>query len=246
MKKLPLILLALLPLPGACLAEGSLAPGELDALLDEIKASEVTIQKPEKATVIRRPEKGGKGGEEQGEGHRLPAFMQEDAAPDPASDPDPVSQSVGTVGTSSSPSGGKPKRDGNGAVSEVHDGLSDVTAADLARSQGNAAQDFPASKWQAEVRAELGYDPSRPPLPDGTNASPLPAPAQPQKRAASTSAASPARDAGRRIAVYTRQGVALPPAASGKAAVLESAQDHLPASQGGAAKIPDASIFVRN
>lgn len=243
MKKIPLMLLALLPVSGACLAEGSLAPGELNALLDEIKASEVTAQKPEKATVIRRPEKGEKRGEEQGAGHRLPAFMQEDAAPDPVSEPDFVSH---PAGTSASSGYGNPERDGNGAVSEVHDGLSDVTAADLARSHGSTTQEFPTSKWQAEVRAELGYDPSRPPLPDGANASPLPAPAQPRRMAAPASAASPVRDAGRRIAVYTRQGIALPPAASGKAAVLESAQDHLPASQGGAAKIPDASIFVRN
>ena len=85
-----------------------------------------------------------------------------------------------------------------------------------------------------------------PPLPDGTNAAPLPAPVASTSRAAPASAAMPPRDPGRRIAVYTRQGIDLPLSASGKAAVLENAQDRLQPYQGGAARIPDASIFVRN
>ena len=150
MRKISFILLVFLAVPAICHADGTLAPGELNALLDEIKASEVTAQTPEKATVIRAREKGGA---EKDDGHPLPSFMQENEEPAPAA------ASGEPAGASSSPASG---RDGNGAVSEVHDGLSDVTAADLARSQGHS-QDLPTSKWQAGVRAELGYDPGRPP-----------------------------------------------------------------------------------
>lgn len=140
-------------------------------------------------------------------------------------------------------------RDQNGAVNRVHNGLDDVTASDLAASKPLQSA-LPKSPWEAEVRQISGYDPNRPPLPDGRtlpSISDLSSEIDPAQ-APGVKRVSPKRnyDLARKMTVFSRKDsfkvVSQAPSQNeiNEKRLLETAP------QSGAARVPDVSGLVRN
>lgn len=140
-------------------------------------------------------------------------------------------------------------RDQNGAVNRVHNGLDDVTASDLAASKPLQSA-LPKSPWEAEVRQISGYDPNRPPLPDGRtlpSISDLSSEIDPAQ-APGVKRVSPKRnyDLARKMTVFSRKD-------SFNVATQAPSQNEInekrlleTAPRSGSARIPDVSGLVRN
>lgn len=157
-------------------------------------------------------------------------------------------QSVKPKAVAVASGGNSTLRDQNGAVNRVHNGLDDVTASDLVTSKPLQTA-LPKSPWEAEVRQISGYDPNRPPLPDGRvlpSISDLSSEIDPQ--ALGVKKVNPKRnyDLARKMTVFSRKDsfkvVSQAPSQNeiNEKRLLETAP------QSGAARVPDVSGLVRN
>ena len=147
-------------------------------------------------------------------------------------------------------SSGRTLRDENGAVNRVHNGLDDVTAADLAASK-TLQPSLPKSPWEEEVREIASYNANRPPLPEGRSnpsISALSAEFGDRVPAAPRRTVKPRRnyDLSRKMTVFSRKD-------SFNVATQAPSQNEInekrlleTAPRRGSARIPDVSGLVRN
>lgn len=147
-------------------------------------------------------------------------------------------------------SSGGTLRDQNGAVDRVHNGLDDVTAADLAASK-TLQPSLPKSPWEDEVREIASYNANRPPLPDGRSNPSISALSAEFGDRVPTSPRRPVTprrnyDLSRKMTVFSRKD-------SFNVATQAPSQNEInekrlleTAPQSGSARIPDVSGLVRN
>lgn len=147
-------------------------------------------------------------------------------------------------------SSGGTLRDQNGAVDRVHNGLDDVTAADLAASK-TLQPSLPKSPWEDEVREIASYNANRPPLPDGRSNPSISALSAEFGDRVPTSPRRPVTprrnyDLSRKMTVFSRKD-------SFNVATQAPSQNEInekrlleTAPRSGSARIPDVSGLVRN